>query len=917
VNIIGLDMNVLTGWYQSKVNTSLTTTSARALSAGQSGSSGATALPPWDVRGDILSLEEMSRKVLANGVFFRSPDSEFSDTEAPDDHKSLFSLHQGLKRLAALAEEAKEKSTTDTRRSFLDTRFAAGISQLDSYFEDLDLEGVNLLKGEELRKMESEVAISRGLSQFKTGTIHTGVFDDEVTSLTGDAQFTVSVTKSGITTDVAIDLADMGATTRNVDNIAEHINTELEAAGMISRFERTKIGEEDEDGVIPGNNWGFLIKGVSTESLEFSAVSASPAVYFAGVSGINDSAGGQIVKLTDIGSGTPQVGFSRRFDADPDTVQVDVPGSETGETRTKSEANPLEIHASAGSSDGGIFVVGHTSAASDGQALKGAQDLVLAKYDSVGNRVWSRVLGAAEDAEGTSISVDSSGNVVVAGNVTGDLGDTTDVGGSDAIVAKYDSAGVEQWVRRMGGTGNDEARSVAVDDDGTVYVAGKSASAFGGEVHGGGLSDGFIRAIDADGVTLYTRRVGTNGDESIASIAIADDGDLLVASEEGGNAVLRKFAAADGDSAQVWEQDLGTLDGGRVGDLVVDGTSIYMTGAGGSGFAPSAPVGAHAGGIRDAFVVKMTDGASASIDYTTFVGSDADDSGASVEIHDGKIYIAGKTTGGVAGGTQIGDRDAFAAQLDATTGSLDWATQISGRGGLAEAKGLVVRAAEDSILDDLGLPTGKLVYSDSRVVTDRSSARDGDHFYVSVDGGRRKKVTIDADDSMRSLTFKINAALILDGTADVRRASEGDMLRIKAAEGKTIELFAGSTGKDLLQSLGMKPGAIINTGSLLDKDAKTSDAPTIFAMELPNKISLGDVDLAAAARESLEMAMSVVQRAYRDLTLDPAIRDLLAGPKAGRSGGTVPAHMTAQMNNYAAGLARLNAGPAAGSGVFF
>jgi hypothetical protein len=915
VNIIGLDMNVLTGWYQSKVNTRLASNLSTSLSSG-SGSSAATSLPPWDVRGDVLSLEEMSRKVLATGVFFRDPDSEFSDADAPDDHKSLFSLHQGLKRLAALAEEAKEKSTSDSRRNFLDSRFSTGLSQLDSYFADLDLQDVNLLKGEELRKMESEVAISRGLSQFKTGTIHTGAYDDEVASLTGSAQFTVSVTKSGITTDVNIDLADMGATTRNVDNIVAHINTELEAAGMVSRFERAKIGTEDEDGNIAGNNWGFLIKGVSTESLTFSAATSEPAVYFAGVSGINQSAGGQIVKLTDLASGTPQVGFSRRFDADPDTTEVDVPGSETGETRTKAEPNPLEIHASIGSDDGGIFVVGHTTSSSDGQVLKGAQDLVLAKYDSTGNRVWSRVLGAAEEAEGTTIAVDADGNVVVAGNVTGDLGDTTDVGGTDALVAKYDSAGVEQWVRRMGGTGDDAARSVAVGSDGTIYVAGKSASAFGGEVHGGGLSDGFVRAIGSDGETLYTRRVGTSGDESIASIAIADDGDLLIASEEGGNAVLRKFAAADGDSAQIWEQDLGSLDDGKIGDLEVDGTSIYLTGAGGSGFSPSAPIGAHAGGVRDAFVVKMTDGASATIDFTTFVGSDADDTGSAIEIHDGKIYIAGKSTGAVAGGTLIGERDAFAAQLDATTGALDWATQISGRGGLAEAKGLVVKANDDSILDDLGLPTGKLVYSDSRVVTDRSAARDGDHFYVSVDGGRRKKVTIDNDDSMRSLTFKINAALILDGTADVRRSSEGDMLRIKAAKGKTIELFAGSTGKDLLQSLGMKPGAIINTGSLLDKDTKTSDAPTLFAMELPDKMSIGDVDLAAAARESLDMALSIVQRAYRDLTMDPALKELLAGPKAGRSGGTVPAHMQAQLNNYSAGLARLNNGPS-GGGVFF
>ncbi|HAQ34201.1 MAG TPA: hypothetical protein DCQ53_02385, partial [Alphaproteobacteria bacterium] len=67
-----------------------------------------------------------------------------------------------------------------------------GVTQLDSFFADLDLEGVNLLKGEELSKAESGVAISRGSSQYTTGIIHTGDFDAEVASLTGDVRFTVS-----------------------------------------------------------------------------------------------------------------------------------------------------------------------------------------------------------------------------------------------------------------------------------------------------------------------------------------------------------------------------------------------------------------------------------------------------------------------------------------------------------------------------------------------------------------------------------------------------------------------------------------------------------------------------------------------------------------------------------------------------
>lgn len=916
MSVIGLDVGVLTGWYNSRINTSLASSTALSTSA-SSRSQPAKPAAPWELGSpNLMTLEEMSRKVLANGIFFNNPDREFSGLDGPDDYKQLFSLHQGLKRLASLAEEAKEKTTTDSRRDFLDKSFQSGLAQFDSFFDDMDLDGLTLLKGEQLSKIESEVAITRGTSQYKTDTIHSGDFDAEVASLTGDVQFSISVKKSGVTQTINIDLADMGATTRNLDNISDHINTKLEAAGVISRFERTKIGEKNDVGVVPGNNYGFLIAGVSTETISFSASAAEPALYLAGVSGINDTAGGQVIKLTDLASGTPQTGYTTRFSADPNETEVAVVGGEEGETRIKQEDNPLEIKATVASSDGGIFVVGHTTASTDGQTLKGDQDLVLAKYDSTGNRVWSRVLGAAESAEGLSIATDADGNVVVAGKVEGGLGDSTRIGGSDSVVVKYSASGVEQWNQRFGGTKDDQAGTVAIGDDGTVYVAGKSASAFGDDNYAGGTSDGYVRAIDASGTTLWTRSIGSTGDEKVSAIAIAEDGNLVVASEEDGRAVLRKFDVADDTSAALWEQDFGDLDDGRIGGLAIDASGIYVTGAAGSGFAPTAPVSAHAGGVRDAFVMKLSDGAAPSTDFVTFVGSDSDDSAAGIQVDNGKIYIAGKTLGGINGGTLNGERDAFAARLDATTGALDWSTQVSGRGGLAEATGLALSTTDDSVLDALGLPTGTLTYSDSRVVTDRSSARADDFFYLSVDGGRRKKISIDADDTMRSLTFKINAKLVLSGSADVRRSSDGDMLRIKAAEGSTIELFAGSEGRDLLKSLGISPGAIVNTGSLLDKDKKTSDGPPLFALGLPNALSLKEKDSAETAMEAIQDALSKIQRAYRDLTMDPALKELLKGPQAGKKGGTVPAYYNAQLANYQAGLARLNSGAGGQSGLF-
>lgn len=79
--------------------------------------------------------------------------------------------------------------------------------------------------------------------------------------------------------------------------------------------------------------------------------------------------------------------------------------------------------------------------------------------------------GASDDAA-NSIAVDSTGNVYVTGSSrTGATSST-----SDYATIKYNSAGTQQWVKRYNGTGNaeDNARSVAVDRQGNIFVTGES-----------------------------------------------------------------------------------------------------------------------------------------------------------------------------------------------------------------------------------------------------------------------------------------------------------------------------------------------------------------------------------------------------------------------------------------------------------
>jgi|GEM_PF-979069 len=107
-------------------------------------------------------------------------------------------------------------------------------------------------------------------------------------------------------------------------------------------------------------------------------------------------------------------------------------------------------------------------------------DCVTIKYDTSGNQVWiARYNGPGNSSDHSNcIALDSAGNVYIAGSSYG--GSAT---GDDFIIIKYDSAGNPIWEVRYDGPGNgqDYARSLAVDGDQNVYVAGTSDAQAGSE----------------------------------------------------------------------------------------------------------------------------------------------------------------------------------------------------------------------------------------------------------------------------------------------------------------------------------------------------------------------------------------------------------------------------------------------------
>jgi len=94
------------------------------------------------------------------------------------------------------------------------------------------------------------------------------------------------------------------------------------------------------------------------------------------------------------------------------------------------------------------------------------------KYTSEGEELWAAIYNGpgngSDDAK--ALAVDPLGNVYVTGR---SLGSGTDY---DYATVKYNSVGVLQWVARYNGpdNGSDEVRSLAFDTEGNVFVTGRS-----------------------------------------------------------------------------------------------------------------------------------------------------------------------------------------------------------------------------------------------------------------------------------------------------------------------------------------------------------------------------------------------------------------------------------------------------------
>jgi hypothetical protein len=201
-------------------------------------------------------------------------------------------------------------------------------------------------------------------------------------------------------------------------------------------------------------------------------------------------------------------------------------------TRQFGSAGADVAHAVSVDADGNVLVAGDTLGILTPAASRGGRDAFIRKYAGDGSVVWTRQFGTNGDDSIASMSLDATGGIVVAGYTNGGLEDGVSSGDYDAFVRKYASDGTPIWTHQFSSTTRDTASSVSVGTSGDVVVAGTAGTPEPETPSGG--SEAFVRAYRSDGTLLWTRHFGSAGLDQVSSVGVDPSGNLFVAGNTGG-----------------------------------------------------------------------------------------------------------------------------------------------------------------------------------------------------------------------------------------------------------------------------------------------------------------------------------------------------------------------------------------------
>lgn len=351
-------------------------------------------------------------------------------------------------------------------------------------------------------------------------------------------------------------------------------------------------------------------------------------------------------------------------------------------------------------------------------------DYFLVKLDPGGNPLWAKQFGDGTD-NGSRITVttDKSGNVFIAGDVSGNVNfGTGALAGSaneDVFLASFDPAGTPIWAKRFGDTTTQRANSVRTDSLGNVIISG----AFQGTINFGAgpmtatQFDGFLVEFAPDGTHKWTKRFGEQAgqaasyqevgdialdtaDNILATGLFANSIDFNGATLMTANASKQFIASFDSTGGPSWSKQLPPPSGGMsrliadtAGNIVIAGDFTGNINLGGGNLTSSSP---------DIYLAKFN--VFGIPLWSEHVGGPGSDQVMSIAVDkSGNILLAGLSFGNIDFGNGVltngggGQSDFIIAKFPPAGGTSTW-SKLLGDVGQQDAVGIAADPMSGAVL---------------------------------------------------------------------------------------------------------------------------------------------------------------------------------------------------------------------------
>jgi len=244
------------------------------------------------------------------------------------------------------------------------------------------------------------------------------------------------------------------------------------------------------------------------------------------------------------------------------------------------------------------------------------------------NKIWTKLAGTLINWNeyGTLIPIitgDINGNIYISGSTKDNLESQTNAGGEDIFIIKYSADGTKLWSKLIGSSGDDKSNGITIDASGNIYITGYTSG------------------------NLEGQRISTGSTIFMFIMKISGDGNIL----------LTKLVEVPSQSYGI------TVD--------VYG-NIYITGNTSGSLESQTNAGSS-----DIFVIKFS--SNGDILWTSQSGTSNDESGYAICVDStaSNVYITGYTSGHLEKQSNSGSKDSFIMKISSADGVKVW-TKLSG-----------------------------------------------------------------------------------------------------------------------------------------------------------------------------------------------------------------------------------------------